>query len=217
MKIPINPLLLAPLVAGVVRLWGKTLRVTIHGDLDKLLKDNEDGRPQIIALWHGELVPIAMFSYSFAENFCVMISQSKDGDFITRVLESYGAKPIRGSSSRGGVRALLEMKKKITNEKTIAVITTDGPRGPRHKAKDGVFVLAQRAKAKIFPVRIVAKRKKQFVKSWDKAILPLPFSRIHVCIGDPIEVTQEKLDKDVLAKEKERLEQSMRALGKLSE
>lgn len=211
MKIPFDPLSLVPLVSGLVKIWAKTMSVEVHGDVDAMLKTNERGQPLIAATWHGDIFPIACFSHKIAKHFCVFISQSKDGEFIARILESFGAMPVRGSSSRGGVRALLQAKRIMEKEKRIAVITMDGPRGPRRKAKDGVVFLAQRAGAKVVPVRIDCERKKIF-NSWDKFVLPLPFTRFHVYIGDPIEVTDEKLDKETLAHEKDRLEKTMHEL-----
>ncbi len=211
MKIPIDPLSLVPAVTAFFKLWAKTISIEVHGDFDGMLEVNEKGQPLIVAVWHGEIFPIACFSYKSAEHFSVFISQSKDGEFIARILESFGAKPVRGSSSRGGVRALLKAKRLMEKEKRISVISMDGPRGPRHKAKDGVIFLAQRAGAKIVPVRIFTERKK-VLNSWDRFELPLPFTRIHVHIGDFMDVTEDKLDKDVMAREKQRLEKMMHDL-----
>lgn len=212
MKLPIDPLKLVPVVSWLVKLWAKTIRFDVDGDFQALIDKNEAGQPLVISLWHGELFPIIAFAHEYGHHFCVVVSQSKDGEFITRVLESFGVKGIRGSSSRGGVRALLQGKRVIAKEKRIAVFTIDGPRGPRHKAKDGVIFLAQRAGALIIPVRTFPKNKKVFERSWDRFVLPYPFTRCQVRIGKPFKVTEEKLDAANMKHETQRLEESMKAL-----
>lgn len=214
MKIPIDPLTFVPLVSWLVKLWAKTMRFDVEGSFQEILGKNEAGQPLIISLWHGELFPIIAYAHQYGHHFCVVVSQSKDGEFITRVLESFGVKGIRGSSSRGGVRVLLQGKRVIEKEKRIGVFTIDGPRGPRHKAKDGVLFLAQRAGAHIVPVRAFPNRKKEFIKSWDRFVLPLPFSRCQIRIGSSFVVTEEKLDSEVMTREKERLQECMHDLGR---
>ncbi|HKI80352.1 MAG TPA: DUF374 domain-containing protein, partial [Pseudodesulfovibrio sp.] len=95
------------------------------------------------------------------------VSQSKDGEVIARVLEQIGHVTVRGSSTRGGVRALLQAKRIMEKQNRMAVFTVDGPKGPRHKPKDGIIFLAQRAGAKIVPLRAYPVSKKVFDKSWD--------------------------------------------------
>lgn len=213
MKIRFDILKLVPLVSNLVKLWAKTMRFEVVGDYQSVFDINENGQPLIIALWHGELFPIIAHSHDKGHHFSVIVSQSKDGEFITRVLESFGVMGIRGSSSRGGVRALLQGKRAMERDKRMPVITVDGPRGPRHKAKDGVIFLAQRAGAKIVPIRCYPDKKKIFEKSWDKFVLPMPFSKCRVHVGELMTVTEEKLDKDVMAREKKRLEERLLTLG----
>lgn len=155
----------------------------------------------MLALWHGELFPATAYGHTLTGRLVTFVSQSKDGEVIARVIERLGHTTVRGSSSRGGVKALLQAKRIMDREKRTAVFTIDGPRGPRHKAKDGAIFLAQRAGAKILPLRSFPQKATVF-NSWDKFVLPWPFSRCHIYLGDPMEVTNEKLDKDVLSKEK---------------
>lgn len=213
MKIPIDPLKVVPFVAHLYDWWSRTLRYEVVGpDWNDLVERNLDGEPFVIVLWHGELFPAGGFGHSTASNFVVLISQSKDGEFISQVLNRLGHITVRGSSSRGGLKALLQAARSLKKEKRMAVFTMDGPRGPRHKAKDGAIFLAQRAGAKILPIRAFPKRKKVF-NSWDKFVLPMPFTKCRICIGEPMEVTSEKLEKEVMANEKERLERRMSELG----
>lgn len=213
MKIPVDPTCLAPLITGLFRLWTCSIRFELHGDWDGLATMHKAGQPLVFALWHGEIFPITAFGYSKSTDLVVFVSQSKDGEVIARVLERLGIATVRGSSSRGGVKALLQACRAMVKDNRMGVFTIDGPRGPRHKSKDGVIFLAQRANAKIVPLRAYPERKKVF-KSWDKFVLPLPFTKCPVYVGDPMDVTTEKLDKDVLAREKARLEKRMSELGR---
>jgi len=213
MKIPFNPANLAPLISGVFKLWARTMRFETHGDWQSLIDINKNGQPLVIALWHGEIFPITSFAHTVSSHLVTFVSHSKDGEIISRVLDRLGHTTVRGSSTRGGVKALLKAKRVMEKENRMAVFTVDGPKGPRHKAKDGVIFLAQRANAKIVPVRAFPDKKKVFDKSWDHFVLPRPFSRCPIYIGEPMDVTTEKLDKSVLAQEKKRLEERMLSLG----
>ncbi len=168
----------------------------------------------IMALWHGELFPAIAFGHTINVRPVTFVSQSKDGEFIARVLEKMGHVTVRGSSTRGGVKALLQAKRIMERDHRRAVFTIDGPKGPRHKSKDGVIFLAQRARAKIVPLRVFPKWRKIFEKSWDRFILPSPFTPCPVYLGEPMQVTEEKLTPDVIARERKRLEERMLALGK---
>lgn len=211
MKIPIDPSSLSPLIAALFRLWIGTMRFEVVGNR-QFIDLNRRGQPLVLALWHGEIFPVTAYGHTVSSHLVTMVSQSKDGEVIARVLERLGHTTVRGSSSRGGVRALLQAKRIMERENRMAVVTLDGPRGPRHKTKDGAIFLAQRAGAQIVPLRAFPERKKVFDKSWDQFVLPWPFTKCLVCVGSPMEVTKEKLEPEVMARERERLEQRMAAL-----
>ena len=214
MRIPIDPTSLAPLIAGIFKLWTRTIRFEPHGNW-RLIEDRVGrGEPLIFALWHGELFPATAFGHKLTSpRLVTFVSQSKDGEVIARVIERLGHATVRGSSSRGGVKALLQAKRIMVKEGRMAVFTVDGPRGPRHKAKDGVIFLAQHAEAKIVPLRAYTRKAKIFTKSWDHFVLSWPFTRCSIYFGEPMDVTKEKLNKDILARERKRLEERMMALG----
>jgi len=109
MKIPIDPLIFAPFVTGLFKLWSKTIRFEFHGDWEGLIKRNAEGETYALALWHGEIFPVAAFAHGASSRFIMLVSQSKDGEFIARVIEGLGHRTIRGSSSRGGLKALLSL------------------------------------------------------------------------------------------------------------
>ena len=105
-----------------------------------------------------------------------MISQSRDGERIARAVEYVGFRPVRGSSSRGGVRALLQMVRLLQGP-VVCCHVVDGPRGPRGEVKPGLILLAQRSGAALIPV-LYATRHKWVARSWDRMQVPLPFGRV---------------------------------------
>ncbi|MBI2118030.1 MAG: DUF374 domain-containing protein [Elusimicrobia bacterium] len=141
----------------------------------------------IYAFWHGRqfLIP---WAYRYKNHYC-LVSQSKDGEYIARVMRLFGLKAIRGSSSRGAVRALVELKKKLENGKTIG-LTPDGPRGPKGLVAPGILFLAQKTKKPILPLTYSAKLKLIF-HGWDDYWIPLPFNKIVIHYGNPIFVSPE--------------------------
>ncbi|WFS60890.1 lysophospholipid acyltransferase family protein [Pseudodesulfovibrio thermohalotolerans] len=213
MKTPIDSAAFTPFIASLFKLWVRTIRFEPVGESERLLDANRQGSPTVLALWHGEIFPVAAYGLTMSSHLVTFVSQSRDGEFIAQVLERLGHTTVRGSSSRGGVKALLQAKRVMERENRMAVFTIDGPKGPLHKAKDGVIFLAQRVGAKIIPLRAYPKRKKIFDKSWDHFVLPMPFTRCPIYIGEPMEVTSEKLTKEVLAQEAARLEARMLSLG----
>ena len=113
------------------------------------------------------------------------VSQSLDGELQVGVLSGFGVKPIRGSSSRGGVNALRGMVRALRGGST-ALIAVDGPRGPNQIPKKGAFYLARRLRVPIYPVIGVCSRYVCLERTWDKMRVPLPFSRIDVKFGRPM-------------------------------
>ncbi len=203
MKIP--PELVGPFIGGTYRLWCKTLRYTqINRETcDRLSKR---GQPLVFALWHGE---VFAFPYKKGDwKIFTIVSRSTDGEYLARLLQDQDIFPLRGSSSRGGLAALLRGAKIMRENSMHACITVDGPRGPRHHVKDGALYLAHRAGAHIVPMRAVYESAKTF-SSWDRFQLPYPFSRVTMIFGDPYIIEGEELNEDVLAVERQRLKQKL--------
>ncbi|MDD3313289.1 lysophospholipid acyltransferase family protein [Pseudodesulfovibrio sp.] len=213
MKISFDPVKLVPLVAALFKGWARSLRYELHDEAGVLEAVRSGREPLVLALWHGELFPATAFGHTITARLVTFVSQSKDGEFIARVIERLGHVTVRGSSTRGGVKALLQAKRVMEKENRRAVFTIDGPKGPRHRAKDGVIFLAQRAGARIVPLRAFPQRCKVFEKSWDRFVLPWPFTRCQIYLGEPMSVTGDKLDAEVMAAERARLEERMLALG----
>src|SRR5262249_32311450 len=122
----------------------------------------------------------------------VMVSASKDGAFLAAILECFGVEPARGSSSRRGPQALLELTSWAERGYDLA-ITPDGPRGPRYVVQDGVMSLAQLTGLPIIPASYHSNWK-LVIKSWDRFQIPLPFSLCNVTLGKPVSVPREATD-----------------------
>ncbi|MBN2541785.1 lysophospholipid acyltransferase family protein [bacterium] len=161
----------------IIWLFGKTWRITIEG------ADNEkvDGG-FLYAFWHGRMLP---FAYSHRhKGILVLISEHQDGEVIARAIKTLGFGAVRGSTTRGGRKALRNMVKRLTNNEIIA-ITPDGPRGPRYVVQQGIAYVSAKAKVPIIPASNSAKDKIHLT-SWDKFMIPLPFTRVRILIGEPI-------------------------------
>ena len=133
------------------------------------------------------------------------------GKRVRSVLERMGLETARGSSSRGGVKALLAAARRMRESGICGCVTVDGPRGPRHEVKEGAIFLAARADAPIVPIRLFMERRKVF-KSWDRFQLPLPFSRVSMVCADAYRVECDIRDPEAVARECRRLEEKLEAL-----
>ena len=141
----------------------------------------------IYAFWHGRQV---FLTWAFRNQpVSILVSQSKDGEYIARVMALFGLQASRGSSSRGGARALVGMKKILDAGGRVA-FTPDGPRGPQRSVAPGVLFLAQKAGKTILPVACSYKRKLVF-HGWDDYWVPLPFNRAVIRFGRPLRVRPE--------------------------
>lgn len=147
----------------------------------------EGRRPAVYALWHGRLLSSA-YRYRRFE-LGTLISQNRDGDYITGVIQRWGFTVIRGSSSRGGSSALRRIVKMLKDGRSVA-LTPDGPRGPRQQMKPGPVIAAQLAGVPIIPVAAAASSGR-FFGSWDRFLVPAPFADTPVGLGEPIVVPRE--------------------------
>ncbi|GAB6137336.1 lysophospholipid acyltransferase family protein [Halanaerobaculum tunisiense] len=167
------------------RLTNGSLRLQVKGR-DQVTKLQKSNQQIIFAMWHGHLwLPVY---YLADKDYVALASRSDDGEYISRVLAKFGWEVVRGSTSRGGARSLLQLVKKLRAGKNIA-ITPDGPRGPRHQVKSGVLYLAQKTDSVIIPLGVAFNRKKVF-SSWDQFELPYPFTKSALVYGRPIEITE---------------------------
>lgn len=177
-----------------IALIGRTLRVEFSweegsiGSMDNLY-------PGIYPFWHRCVLGA---TWIFRQrNFAVLTSRSRDGEFIARVIQRLGYVPIRGSSSRGGQRGLLEMDRFVKNGGGAA-FTIDGPRGPRFVAKRGPVLLARITGAAITAF-YVAMEKAWVINTWDAMMIPRPFSRAFVRVARKIFVPPDASDEQLSA------------------
>lgn len=167
------------------------------------------GTPVIYALWHGRLLPLTY--YHRKQDIATLISQSADGEYIARVVERWGYRAARGSSSRGGSTGLRELVKSARGGASLA-ITPDGPRGPRQKLKPGVLTAAQLTGLPVVPMSGAASRS-WWLESWDRFLVPQPFSTMYLRYGEPVYVPR-----DASSEELARLESNVeKTLNELTE
>jgi lysophospholipid acyltransferase (LPLAT)-like uncharacterized protein len=173
--------------------------------------------PAIYCVWHNRLVlcMIAYFSYVRKRNrspgMAAMVSASKDGGFLSAILECFKVEPVRGSTSRRGPQALLELTTWAQRGYDLA-ITPDGPRGPRYEVQDGVMSLAQITGLPIIPVSYFL-RWKVCLNSWDKLQIPIPFSVCEMRFAPPVRVPREATDEE-RADLRQELQDALRSLSK---
>lgn len=175
----IRPKVFASILLQFVRAIGATIRVRSIG-FDKL----EPGKSYIFCGYHGRSF-LAAHQWR-GRGYWVLISQSNDGEIQNAIFTGLGFHSIRGSTGRGGERALVESIRKL-REGAIMAMTPDGPRGPSGEVQGGVLVMAQKSGAALVPVG-VGSWPRWHAKSWDRYIVPKPFARGALVYGEPIEV-----------------------------
>ncbi len=179
-----------PLALGLVRaLWASYRLQRVIGDerLDFALKRHGAIIP---CLWHQHLmmaVPYLLKKRALGLKLGFMISPSVDGEAGALAAQRLGGHIVRGSSSHTGARALRDFYFAVTKDNVSLLITPDGPHGPRYEAKSGALLIAQLAGKPIVPISFAASRVFKF-RAWDRFILPLPFARIVLAVGEPITV-----------------------------
>ncbi len=172
-----------PVAAALIRLLGLTWRVRIvGGEHFERLRDAR--QPFTFILWHGELLPLIW--HHRQQGVFILVSEHKDGELVAQAARRLGYGLVRGSTSRGGARALLEVAKLLKQGKTVAV-TPDGPRGPQHTFTAGAVVAAQRAGTPMLPIRAAADRAWR-LRSWDSFLIPKPFARVSIAYSAPARV-----------------------------
>ncbi len=167
----------------VIAALGASLTWRVEG-LDHLQFDGNGRRP-IMAFWHGRVLTATYFFRN--RGIVVMISGNFDGEWIARIIESFGFGTSRGSTSKGGQRALLQLKREM-EEGRPAGFAVDGPRGPARKVQPGVVWLAKLTGNPVVPFHMEAS-KFWSVGSWDRTQVPRPFSTVALVVGTPITVS----------------------------
>ncbi len=186
----------AAIVYFIARAYAMTLRLRWDGDSRDVLEKINGAA--IYCLWHNRLA-LCMAVYqlesrkrNLGKGLAALISASRDGAFLSAILERFAVAPVRGSSSRRGPQALLELTSWAERGYAVA-ITPDGPRGPCYVVQEGVMSVAQLTGLPIVPFSFYSRRKIR-LKSWDRFQIPLPFSRCEMSLGKPLFISRDTTD-----------------------
>ena len=174
-------------IAGVgyplINALGHTLRWRVEGlqHLDAILAS---GRQPVMAFWHGRILSATF--YFRRRGIVVITSENFDGEWIARIIERFGYGTARGSTTRGGLKAMLQLKRDLAQGKP-AGFTVDGPRGPARVAQPGAIWLASATGNPVLPFHLEASSH-WTMRSWDRTQIPKPFSTVAIAIGEPLPI-----------------------------
>lgn len=180
---------------AVTTILGKLTRFEVEGweCLEQIIAD---GRQPVLVFWHDRIM---LATYYFRDrSIIVLSSKSFDGEYTARLIKRFGFGTIRGSSSRGGSAAIVEMIKTV-RKGYPAGFTVDGPRGPRYEVKTGPLLVAKKTGNPMLPFMVEARRYWSF-NSWDRLQIPWPFTRAKVLVGNPIFVSPRADDNEMQQK-----------------
>jgi hypothetical protein len=168
-----------------VRLLGASWRIqVVHEERWRNLY--RAGRPHVFLLWHEALLPLLWQHRD--QGIAIVVSEARDGQYLSDLAATLGYGAVRGSSTRGGARALLGAVRELRAGGSVA-FTPDGPRGPRRQLKPGVVAAAQRGGGVIVPIHAEADRAWR-LHSWDRFMIPKPLARVRITYGRPFEVAE---------------------------
>jgi lysophospholipid acyltransferase (LPLAT)-like uncharacterized protein len=182
----IRPRILPPLIYGLIRLLLSTVKID-------MVNYSEPKSGGIISGWHGRII-LATKAFR-GRGYWTMISQSRDGELQYGIFRRLGFNSIRGSTGRGGIKALMEAVREL-KKGAVLCFTPDGPRGPSGVVQGGLMVMAKKSGQPIIPIGMATNRR-WLIKSWDRYMVPKPFSRGVMVFGDPIYVPAEATDEEV--------------------
>ena len=200
-----------PIFTSIIKLLLCSYRVVrIEGaELEKEAFEKSGGKA-VYCSWHQRLAFHPR--YLSKKGVTVMVSQSRDGEFAARLINAFGLGDVRGSSTRGGMAALVKLAQKIIKGETNGGMVVDGPLGPPRVAKMGAVLLAKRSRAPMIPMMWGTDRC-WLLNSWDRFIIPKPFARIVYHISEPIWVPEDA-EGDELDKYKKLLEDSLNSAAR---
>ena len=200
-------LFLVPLIcAPIIRIWYSTFQVRVH-NIAWRKEAEESGRPIVRTSWH--CCVLGLFAIYKRTPLVLMISASSDGDYLARLVEILGFSTVRGSSNKRGAKAAIELIRKLRSGKHCGLVA-DGSQGPARIAQSGPLLLAGKSEGIILPMIYSASRYFTF-KTWDRLILPKPFSKIDVFYGKPFTLPQ-RVKAGELEFYRPKLENSLNAL-----
>ena len=195
---------------GFIRLIGPTLRVCVSRE--EGAQETVGQRPLVLNFWHAGIIPA---TYLFRGlGIRVMSSNSYDGEYMGRIIRKFGFVAVKGSSSRNAVRALLGLRRALKEGWSVA-FSIDGPRGPRYKVKPGPVTLARSSGVPLSTFHI-AVESAWVLNTWDRLIIPKPFSRVLIRFGKRISVPADASDED-LERIQEELQESLDRICEFAE
>ena len=186
------------LIAGVgyplINALGRTLRWRVEG-LEHYDAIVSSGRQPVMAFWHGRILPATF--YFRRRGIVVITSANFDGEWIARIIERFGYGTARGSTTRGGAKALVELRQAMRRGRP-AGFTIDGPRGPARVAQPGAVWLAKATGNPVLPFHLEASSSWN-VRSWDRTQIPKPFSTVALVVGEPMPVAPDASEEEIEA------------------
>jgi lysophospholipid acyltransferase (LPLAT)-like uncharacterized protein len=195
----------------LIKSIGRTVRLEVEG-WENWEAASRDGRVPIYVFWHNRVFLATYFWRN--RDIVVMTSQSFDGEYIARFIQRFGYGAARGSSTRGGTGAIVEMVRLMRAGRPTA-FTIDGPKGPRYVAKMGAVLLAKKTGFPILPFTVTAKKCWK-VNSWDRFQVPWPFTHTRVIIAPPIYVAA-NADEETLSQKRNELQQALDEVNRRGE
>jgi len=190
----LNAWLTPRLIRCIISILSVTVRWEFSGD--RYCSDS--GKQHIFVFWHARLLMMGVGLKGC--NGYTLISPHRDGGFIADTLALQGFRAVRGSSTRGGSRALIRMIQMSKNESCDFGITPDGPKGPREIVKPGIVLLAKKTGVKIYPVMWATSRRWRITTSWDHFYIPRPFSKGIFVFGEPLFIGPDENNGDALVR-----------------
>lgn len=205
--------IIRPIVKLLMSIFWWTCRVEkIIGD-EHAQRLIDKGQPIIPCYWHQMHIFGSWYMRKLQKRglkIGFLVSPSVDGEVPAKIVESWGAVAIRGSSNRTGARALKDMYSTIVKDRVSPVTTPDGPTGPVHEFKQGAIMLAQLTQSPMLPIAYAANKFWE-LKTWDNFIIPKPFSRIIIAVGEPHHINK-KLNAEEMEKARVAMEKDMNTL-----
>jgi lysophospholipid acyltransferase (LPLAT)-like uncharacterized protein len=183
-----NNRLLATLAGVLLNAYGELFRRTsrirfqVHPGVEQLVR--EQGAAVIFALWHRHAFFVPLLRGVQRQPITVLLSAHRDAQIVAVAVRLRGLKVVAGSSTRGGLKAYLHLRRVLDQRESVC-ITPDGPKGPAEQVKAGVIHLAQLSGCAIVPVAVACSRVHR-LRSWDRSVLPLPFSLVVIALGEPL-------------------------------
>jgi len=206
-----------PIFARVIKVVWAFFRIELQGE-ENFRELVDSGKPVVFAIWHEGLVVIGWFAARLlgaGVKATFLISPSVDGEFGVYLLAWFGGKAVRGSGRRSGAAALRGLNKAIRVDGQSPFIAVDGSKGPRRYCKHGATTVARMAGVPIMPIGFAAGRSWR-LRTWDRHLLPKPFSKVVITVGEPITVPRQ-LDEEAQEAHRRDLESKLNQLMKMAE